>query len=1042
MTRTAPTLDVNFLNDAPADDDYFSKYGGLGPHSRTADAIANLIIASNSGKSIGLEGEWGAGKSTIVNMVSRRLSRDLSEDVQVIVYDAWAHAGDPLRRSFLETIVAKLTEAGWLNREAWGNTLQEIRSRKERTTSKPKTEPTGIGYFFAFLLLMLPVTTTLLEGGLGKLAAFNLSYPVNWSFILGLFSFSPVAFIFIWSFYLRFVKNKKVFKLDNWEFITFAPNQHVESETTSTGEPTSIEFEKHFFDAMSDALGKHGNRKIVLVVDNLDRVDAQAAQLIWATLQVFLSHKERVNWKSQIWTIVPYAKSQLTKIWGAEEDDKFAIAESFLQKSLSIRFYAAPPILIGWKDYLTSLLYDAIPHNRHNEFHDIFIAYDFFGKKSYAFPTPRELKFFVNQICTIYIQWGGKFPLSHIAYFVIESMQRESISERMMNLVIPSDSATRLFGSELKRNMAAMLFNVDPDSGIEILLREPVQVSLFAEEGKGLEEILNAHGESFWLVLGRRISQSHGSSRELCLIASSLGSSGILSQDNEFVRRIHQQLKEGFGSITEWPDVDGYTAKALEMFFTISGEGFIVERTLKAIQRSLKSKSATYGESLAVAKEIIFAIVKIFSIQEVRGASVKDVGRFSIAGASPENWAQCCEYMHELLLGERDSIGWKIFEVGFSGKDYVSNVGESAVNSGKFSAEHLVSIDITGAILSDIPWGMFIGTIVSRLKSAQKLPADEVRNLLLGICKAERFLGSGQSAEFSAFCAGGNLYSLIEHAISRSEVTSLAAAVYVALVYSSTANTTRAVPHRNWKGEKDVLLAAMEFESTKLGGLVADVAIQMGGIPKLLNAVATSVSLNHLFLSGAVSTLTGYEGFASEVKLEDLSDNWFLLSRRLGRSLEVFIRAADIPNKICSEAFSSKYCGIYVSVININSLRTDRLVGFILDGISGITEGQWRSDLFGEGVCAELLVRLRELDVIQSIGGSFAVPYLEHVEFALSTPFQYSEETHRNWSILSTLLNEPEKNNLRALIKEATSAPGFTRYESLHKVYGRLINGG
>lgn len=40
-----------------------------GSHNRIALAIANLIKTEKGGKSIGLEGEWGTGKSTIIKLL-------------------------------------------------------------------------------------------------------------------------------------------------------------------------------------------------------------------------------------------------------------------------------------------------------------------------------------------------------------------------------------------------------------------------------------------------------------------------------------------------------------------------------------------------------------------------------------------------------------------------------------------------------------------------------------------------------------------------------------------------------------------------------------------------------------------------------------------------------------------------------------------------------------------------------------------------------------------------------------------------------------
>ena len=75
------TCPTNLVTDAPSDKDAF------GAHGRIAQAIAQLVRNSPGGKSIGLLGTWGAGKSTVVEI----LRKDLEGDPRFVVwlFDAW-----------------------------------------------------------------------------------------------------------------------------------------------------------------------------------------------------------------------------------------------------------------------------------------------------------------------------------------------------------------------------------------------------------------------------------------------------------------------------------------------------------------------------------------------------------------------------------------------------------------------------------------------------------------------------------------------------------------------------------------------------------------------------------------------------------------------------------------------------------------------------------------------------------------------------------------------------------------------------------------
>ncbi len=77
---------TKLLNDDPAVHDNF------GPHEKVAAAILELICKEEGGKSIGLTGSWGSGKSTVVKLLEQKLP----DKTEMFIFDAWAHEGDPL----------------------------------------------------------------------------------------------------------------------------------------------------------------------------------------------------------------------------------------------------------------------------------------------------------------------------------------------------------------------------------------------------------------------------------------------------------------------------------------------------------------------------------------------------------------------------------------------------------------------------------------------------------------------------------------------------------------------------------------------------------------------------------------------------------------------------------------------------------------------------------------------------------------------------------------------------------------------------------
>jgi ABC-type transport system involved in cytochrome bd biosynthesis fused ATPase/permease subunit len=91
VTTTAGECPSVVLSDDPSNVDAFGIY------DRLVAAIAATVVKDKGGKAIGLVGSWGSGKSTVIQLLEARLAKT---DVCLWQFDAWAHEGDPLRRTF------------------------------------------------------------------------------------------------------------------------------------------------------------------------------------------------------------------------------------------------------------------------------------------------------------------------------------------------------------------------------------------------------------------------------------------------------------------------------------------------------------------------------------------------------------------------------------------------------------------------------------------------------------------------------------------------------------------------------------------------------------------------------------------------------------------------------------------------------------------------------------------------------------------------------------------------------------------------------
>ncbi len=419
-------LSSRLIEDTPADEDLFTFDDDIGPHDRVAQVVADLVRSGESGgKMIGLEGGWGAGKTTVVKLLQKQLARD--NDTTLFSFDAWAHEGDPLRRTYLESITKhfnNIKNNGWIDEKKWDKKLEELTKRHSTrvTTTNPKI--TTFGKLLAFSALLVPIGVPIVASQLSPGIVIDDGITIFqgitniWWFIPGIVcAGAPLITTILYSFFHLF-KSKENDSNDSksaWAILTGNTQVDITQKTTETPDPTSIEFENYFSELMKEALEEHKKRKVVLVIDNLDRIDLKSALSNWSTLQTFLQDRDinTEEWFKRLWVIIPYDPSGLRRLWsnhGLENGLERELPVSFMDKSFLVRFVVPPMVLSNWKMYLQKLAEYALPEHLAEDYHTICSVFNLNRVDNNDAPTPRELKLYMNQIVATYRQWQDDYP--------------------------------------------------------------------------------------------------------------------------------------------------------------------------------------------------------------------------------------------------------------------------------------------------------------------------------------------------------------------------------------------------------------------------------------------------------------------------------------------------------------------------------------------------------------------------------------------------------------------------------------------------------
>lgn len=563
---------TKLLSDAPADDDAFE-----GGHDRVARALLGLIRAEDGGKAVALKGPFGSGKSTVVRLLENQLEavdKEENEDTRIFTYDAWEHQGDPLRRSFIESLVEFLEEEGWAGEEQWEDEIERIARRKEETTHKTEPVLTEWGRRVALALFLSPLGlagfAVFARGAIGEVQAQDPS----WWWFGGFLVLAMVALGFFLSPLLQYWRAKRnTDDEDGDPFYLFfqKTREKKNTKTIRTPDPTTIEFQEIFRDIVSETL-EMKRRQLIFVVDNLDRLPPEQALSTWATMRTFFETEgeNESDWLNRFWLLVPLNFEALRDVFTGTTESKTnededldeqrnegpsdaGSVEAFANKTFSTVFRVAPPVLSDWEQFMKDQLSEAFDLDESEEsvaedFHAVYRLYRIAGVEENAIPTPRDIKIFINRLSGLYRQWGDEIGLPMLAAYQLKGAEISQDGQKLTDstFLTPRIKA-ELRDGDWQKQFAALHFNVEPDKATQVLIEERVQTALeTGNEEETLKEFSDISG--FATVIDRTVPKvaedDNPSSTPLAALALDTVTIGAEDVEDESWWRLRNSLRK------------------------------------------------------------------------------------------------------------------------------------------------------------------------------------------------------------------------------------------------------------------------------------------------------------------------------------------------------------------------------------------------------------------------------------------------------------------------------------------------------------------
>lgn len=492
MKSEFPTSKVKIIKDSPSDEDFFSGKG----HKRSAHALSETIVQlSDSGGAVGLEGPWGAGKSSVIKMAENSLANERNI-AKVFTFDLWSHYTEDFRRSFLESLVS------WMQQEkveGFSDSLADdargrIRDKVKTIVYEKESSYSWAGAFFIAVVPLIPLAYMWLS-----------PFAFSEDPIAPKSKYTEYAECFVYviygvlasSVFINFLSKRKegVLKAISKSVNVFSKevDKEVLDQYIRDKDPTSAEF----YDLFAWLVGCSKNTQIVLVFDNIDRLPMEKIPEVWSEVRSIFTVCEPGKEPVNVVAVVPYDKKLIMDAFkSALQNSECIVEEDIFNKTFDRTIKVSPPLATDWKQYLSFNVANALEEEVPSDVLDrLFRLLQRKIQEDSVLPTPRVVISYVNEIGSLYTQWGSNIPIETMALYVLHRSEVDNdplfleksscISERFLH--VANDS-------EWRKNLAALIFNVEPKDANEVLLTDPVNGALVKDEDSEIKDLSEVKG--------------------------------------------------------------------------------------------------------------------------------------------------------------------------------------------------------------------------------------------------------------------------------------------------------------------------------------------------------------------------------------------------------------------------------------------------------------------------------------------------------------------------------------------------------------------
>jgi hypothetical protein len=980
--------EVRLLPDFPATKDNF------GPHGRIAEAIYRLISTESGGKAIALIGTWGAGKSTIINLLKAKRNAE----VAVFIFDAWAHEGDPLRRTFLEKFISFLSDQKWIIEEKkWAQRLKELAQRSETTEQTSTPVLTRKGAAYAFALLLMAVGIAMLGGGPNVSEIQNSKHWYDgkgWLITSAVLTASPLLIIILrlgWALLCNVVcgrhKCKAVLRQKLGSMARGIFNKQQETIVTSSiksAEPTSVEFQSWFQELAAETLSQQ--RRLALVIDNLDRVTPEEALKLWASMRAFIdfSEAEKPTWADQLWTIAAFDENAIKRLWqdGRSDETNHAdneksngepLAAAFLEKTFQVRFRIPTPLLSDWMQFFDSQLRTAFPNGQESEFYRVRRIYEII-KTAQVPPTPRNIIIFINQIGAICrtLPLNEEIPLSQIALYV--ALARPTQEQPGFQKEIGHYRGIESYlGDNWLKNLSALHYGVPKEKAAQLELGGHVGRAITEGDIDELGCLVAKHDIQFvtnaveQIVTEKIQDWKTIEPRMIGRAAYVLLSPQLLKgAEGEHLYRL---ILNAAIDIEKWPQLDQQSGNGLAFLIKIENQNQVSKSILSGLARSGPIQNAEI--SITEISNWLLGVAAVCDVvaQIGQGDIVSDT--YSLA----ENPANYLMFLGSAALDAAGKKRWRYFHPGCPPETVITlltgEIGSHLDDARESAIERMLHVACSW------PWSPFISAVQSRLQNPNPNPQfqpDEIGRLTRLLLRLRHGNASADQAlaEYSQ-----TIWFFHRYSMTKTEPRALASMILATMLYNHDGEAGMKSAHmpigliqtQNTRTQYRAFVANPEQEPAVLESILALAPFVLSVDELLTKRITGSPTLPtiNLILRSLASRPDSFESFSPTT----IVHHYLVIAEALsGESLEQLLKSSlknnTLEEELITTKFDPKISDLYLRVINIESSEEMKLK--VAQSLRDLPTEDWKNALNQDNHLIPLVERLITQKVSLRIG--------------------------------------------------------------------------